>query len=1136
MLKDMQKRLLSLIMVSVMVLAILPAEIVNVHGATETLNVPSDGLTVSYDSGDNITWALVDTRDITGDVTPTTGCSTTAVSSTLTLKNTLSVSALVTFSYDMTLNSGTVKIDGESKTAAGSFSKVISAGGTVTVAITSYTTEGKHTIVNLKNIQLVNAAAEPTVTFTPAESGSYTVNGTKITSATAMTNASSVAYTLSASPASGYKFMGWYNGDTLLSATASATLYFGADASVTAKFILSTTAVFSVDKVLFTDLNEAVKYATDNSKSTIVLSDSGTLPAGSYTIPSGKTLLIPFDSYETLYTTAPGYQTSAATQSAYKTLTMANGASITVKGAISIGSKVFTSGSQDCCKPTGPYGLIKMEGNSAITLKSGSKLYAWGYITGSGSVTAEKGSYVYECFQIRDWRGGNATSSLYNNSQKVFPFNQYFVLNIQVPLTLQSGATEIAYLVVTAGGSQYNASITFVGSGGLFELADGSTFAKKYNSSTGRTTFITNGNISLSSIKLSVVVTVDSSSYILPICNYCDLVIESGTAAINNEVSLLAGVSLTVNEGAELNLKSNSILYIYDADEWKNTYANGGIHSSPYSPTGGGKTITTSDVKVDINGAMTVDGNIYTTAGGADICSSKGTGKIKLNSAPGTKTNIYQATQSGTSISYEEVSITPAKLHNNDKSYTNTSDASSGDTVLFNTVTGKWELPKDTATVTFDTNGGSWSDGTNESKTLTGTYTSVPVPDAPTKACHEFAGWNITSGTGSFSADGDMFISGSVSATLTAEWTESEHTWDNGTVTKAATCISEGEMIYKCTLCGKEKTEIIPIDSNNHGDNTEIRDIVNATCTAVGYSGDTYCLDCGAKISVGEEIPVNPDNHNWSEVKVIVQPTCTESGYQAAKCSLCGEEKDKIDLEPLGHKEYISKEAKAKTCTEDGWTEEVKCSVCGETVKVSEELPAFGHTWSDWEIITENGCVNSGLKRRICATCGETEDYVTNPNGHKEYISKEAKAPTCTEDGWTQEISCSVCGGIIEPSGIIPAFGHSWSEWNILTEPDCTNTGFKTRECTICGVIEEEVIPAVGHIDEDGDAYCDVCGILDYYSEAYMNRYFAKDLKSDELRCKMCTKSEISSNTFIGQLYTIIHIFVHLARYISYLT
>ena len=134
-------------------------------------------------------------------------------------------------------------------------------------------------------------------------------------------------------------------------------------------------ATFSVDNKSYTDLNAAIDAAVNGDDKTIVVAADGTL-SGDYTIPAGVTLLVPFDSANTLYTTKPGSVKAEAAQSAFRTLTLTDDASITVNGAISVGGKLYTSTSTHVCKPTGAYGQIKMSGGSQITVANGGALYA----------------------------------------------------------------------------------------------------------------------------------------------------------------------------------------------------------------------------------------------------------------------------------------------------------------------------------------------------------------------------------------------------------------------------------------------------------------------------------------------------------------------------------------------------------------------------------------------------------------------------------------------------------------------------------------------------------------------------------------------------------------------------------------
>ena len=67
--------------------------------------------------------------------------------------------------------------------------------------------------------------------------------------------------------------------------------------------------------------------------------------------------------------------------------------------------------------------------------------------------------------------------------------------------------------------------------------------------------------------------------------------------------------------------------------------------------------------------------------------------------------------------------------------------------------------------------------------------------------------------------------------------------------------------------------------------NTEVRDAVAATCTTAGYTGDTYCTDCGKLIAKGEIIEAL--GHDYATETVA--PTCTDHGYTTYTCTVCGD-------------------------------------------------------------------------------------------------------------------------------------------------------------------------------------------------------------------------------------------------------
>ena len=80
------------------------------------------------------------------------------------------------------------------------------------------------------------------------------------------------------------------------------------------------------------------------------------------------------------------------------------------------------------------------------------------------------------------------------------------------------------------------------------------------------------------------------------------------------------------------------------------------------------------------------------------------------------------------------------------------------------------------------------------------------------------------------------------------------HTYDSGKITTAATCKSTGVKTYTCTVCKATKTESIAKNPSNHVGGTSVKNAKTATCTAKGYTGDTYCLGCGVVTVKGTEI------------------------------------------------------------------------------------------------------------------------------------------------------------------------------------------------------------------------------------------------------------------------------------------
>jgi len=118
------------------------------------------------------------------------------------------------------------------------------------------------------------------------------------------------------------------------------------------------------------------------------------------------------------------------------------------------------------------------------------------------------------------------------------------------------------------------------------------------------------------------------------------------------------------------------------------------------------------------------------------------------------------------------------------------------------------------------------------------------------------------------------------------------------------------------------------------------------------------------------------------------------------------------------------------------------------------------HTCSDWIIDDPGTCIKNGSKHGICVDCGETVKDVIEAS--HTIVTSPAKAPTCTENGYTESKYCSVCGYVEMYGAVIHTSGHQWETFPAV-EPTCTESGLtEGKSCSKCGEIskKQEVLPA----------------------------------------------------------------------------
>lgn len=328
------------------------------------------------------------------------------------------------------------------------------------------------------------------------------------------------------------------------------------------------------------------------------------------------------------------------------------------------------------------------------------------------------------------------------------------------------------------------------------------------------------------------------------------------------------------------------------------------------------------------------------------------------------------------------------------------------------------------------------------------------------------------------------------------------HTWDEGKVTKEATCFETGVKTYTCTRCGGTKTEEIQKTKHDYEEHvetpatctsrgvsyyvckncglttskkqtpatghihTEVRNKKDATYTDDGYTGDTYCKDCGKKLETGTMIPkLVEKEHDYGEWVLDQAPTCKKYGVRHRICKNCGDREVDV-LDKVDHSWELVSTTPA-TCT-IGEIQHYKCSVCGETKDVTLSNPLGEHSWDNGKVTKEATCTEDGEKTYTCTVCNTTKTEVIPATGHQHKEVRNAKKATCTEDGYTGDTYCTDCNTKLESGTVVNKLGHTWDNGVITKEATGTEEGVKTYTCKTCGETKTEKIPVTSHHLDQG--------------------------------------------------------------------
>lgn len=599
--------------------------------------------------------------------------------------------------------------------------------------ITLSATYGGQTITRPVTITVEEA---PIITFLPTDGkGAYTIK---------MTNGSGINYTMDAATkenikvpithesmsniemaltndvsSDNYYFFGWQlidgNDMTYMSYEQLCTYQFTKPVKVRAEFIPKNRATYYIkndpSNTLYHDLQKAlddanVLYNKNQVAQTVVLKDyqgatrvtEATLPKGTYTIHKGITLLIPGDAAHTSKDEleTADYDSGEKTAKPYMKWIVEDGTNFTVRGNLSIYSRLNAHGQTWVGRPW-QYGWIELGENCKMTFESGANLYAFGYITGplSSTITMQSGSKVKEAFQILDWHGGTETLEYLNllgafsgnlaKDEKVFPCSQFYIQNVEVPMTLEYGSEEHLTAGVAMGDLTVIEAPFIAANDGVFRLVDGVSVTKHYDKYTDSQVYTITGNgtseAKLGNIVLEVNVSVlkgkiNSAHFVLPMPHNMDIRIKNAKLNIMYDMAFLAGSKVSVDKTSHVIINGTSSqtarVFLYDRSE-NGPYFS--LSNSEFVPVGarpGGmfferKPEDLKDASFIVDGVIETGqyGYLYTTASGADITSNGG-GKMKYAKIDTKTTTTYQRTMAAGFI---PIPVEPANMHNLDNTY-----------------------------------------------------------------------------------------------------------------------------------------------------------------------------------------------------------------------------------------------------------------------------------------------------------------------------------------------------------------------------------------------------------------------------------------------------------------------------------
>ena len=262
------------------------------------------------------------------------------------------------------------------------------------------------------------------------------------------------------------------------------------------------------------------------------------------------------------------------------------------------------------------------------------------------------------------------------------------------------------------------------------------------------------------------------------------------------------------------------------------------------------------------------------------------------------------------------------------------------------------------------------------------------------------------------------------------------HDWADGTVTFSA----DGKKATATRVCRNDSGHTETVSCTVTSSVTKA-----ATCTEKGQT--TYTAK--GVFSTGDQVidtkvvsDISALGHDW-ETGII---TFSLDGSTANAFRVCKRDHDHTETVAC----LVTKEVeKPATCTEDGKTKYSAFALFSDGTEIYDsiiltDIKATGHSWDAGTVTKSPTCKEVGKLTFTCKHDASHTYSVDIPIIPHNY-SSSVTTPTCTEKGYNTH-TCLMCGDSYVDS-YTDALEHDWDEGKVTKEPTCTEKGVKTYTC-----------------------------------------------------------------------------------------